>query len=156
MHSEPGRGGKENRQGNVRGKLTTTFSSTGTGAIHFLQKYPRLCYCAMLCCIIISALLTFSVMRPKRKSVREPFSPLQGELSQGITQFLHTAASLKEVLALQLQIDSLLKKDRLNGTDSLLLLNAFEKMELLEKQLNAPSGQVRNLPADTAQYGITN
>src|SRR3546814_10502205 len=101
MHSESGRGGAKNRQGNVRRKLPTTVSRIGKDAVHFLQKSPRLCYCAMLCCIVISAILAFSVMRPERKSVQGPISPLKGELSDGITQFLHTASSFNEVLALQ-------------------------------------------------------
>src|SRR3546814_18980190 len=99
MHSESGRGGAKNRQGNVRRKLPTTVSRIGKDAVHFLQKSTRLCYCAMLCCIVISAILVFSVMRPERTSVLGPISPLKGELSNGITQFLHPASSFNQFLA---------------------------------------------------------
>src|SRR3546814_19710257 len=122
MHSGSGKGVANNRQGNVRRKLPTTVSRICEDALHFLQKAPRLCYCAMLCCIVISAILAFSVMRPERKSVQGPISPLKGELSDGIPQLLHTASSFNEVLELPRQIDSLLRKDRLNGTDRLFLL----------------------------------
>src|SRR3546814_15050183 len=105
MHSGSGRGGAENRKGNFRRNLPTPVLRMCKDALHFLQKSPRLCYCAMLCCIVISAILAFSVMRPERKSVQGPISPLKGELSDGITQFLHTASSFNEVLALQRQID---------------------------------------------------
>lgn len=105
----------------------------------FLQKYPRQVFTAMLICMVTSVILAFSVMRQQK--IPAPSGMGMGVADTGMTsgmgQILSTGAALKEVLELQSQVGTILKKDSLNATDSLMLKAAFDRLESIHQKLNS-------------------
>lgn len=101
----------------------------------FLEKYPRQVFAAMMICMITSIVLAFSVMRQKIPA-SSGMGRAGSEVASGMGQILSTGASLKEVLELQSQIGAILKKDSLDQTDSLMLKEAFRRLESIHQKLN--------------------
>lgn len=102
----------------------------------FLEKYPRQVFAAMLICMITSIVLAFSVMRHQKIPAPSGMGRAGSEVASGMGQILSTGASLKEVLELQGQIGAILKKDSLGQTDSLMLKEAFRRLESIHQKLN--------------------
>lgn len=102
----------------------------------FLQKYPRQVFAAMLICMVTSVVLAFSVMRQQKIPAPSGMGKAGSEVASGMGQILSTGASLKEVLELQSQIGTILKKDSLDQADSLMLKEAFRRLESIHQKLN--------------------
>ncbi len=102
-----------------------------------LKRYPKQFFIAMIVLIIGSGILSFTVMRHGSKSASTYASGISSNTTSGLATILKTGSALSEVLSLQNQINSILKKDTLSSLDTLSLKNAFKRLEAISHQLNS-------------------
>lgn len=102
-----------------------------------LKRYPKQFFIAMIVLIIGSGILSFTVMRHGSKSASTYASGISSNTTSGLATILKTGSALSEVLSLQNQINSILKKDTLSSSDTLSLQNAFKRLEAINHQLNS-------------------
>lgn len=102
----------------------------------FLKKYPRQVYIAMLICIILSAALAFTVMRIDSNQGASIVPVGRAALKKETSGLFTSSSLLKEVLELQSRINQTLQKDSLSATDSVLVKEAFKRLETINHQLN--------------------
>lgn len=119
----------------LRKEFTVYFTRFSHGGSRFIGRYPRQVFTAMLVCMITSAVLAFSVMRQQKVSVRLETGSAASGVTTGLGQILGTSAALREILELQNRISTILKKDTLDQTDSLVLRQAFQRLESIHQQL---------------------
>lgn len=149
MHSEAA-GNARDEQGDHRRETGEDGQQHLVGGVaSWLEKYPRGSYAAMVGCIIISAVLAFSVMRPKRDETFKALPSLEGGLTNGMAEFAGTARKLGKLLELQAQLDSMLLKTRLDATDSLVLIDILQEIKQLKISPESPSPLNQNQQMDT-------
>lgn len=100
------------------------------------KKYPRLVFCSMLCCIVASGILAFTVMRIKNVQPLSVPTTTITPFTDGFGQIIDAGQSLKKVLNLQNKINVILHKDSLTAGDSLAVENAINELQILNRQLN--------------------
>jgi hypothetical protein len=98
--------------------------------VRVLERYPKSFLLGMTFLILVSAYLAFG-FRPQERKPVSAAAPVKEVHINGFGQVWQTAAKLKTVWDLRAQIDSLMKKQKLNARDSLLLQRAFTAMEQL-------------------------
>jgi len=108
------------------------FSGINNRVERLFAKHPRQVFGLMITCILISAVLAFTVMRKKP----ERFAALKFPAGSSSPSILQTGNMLRDVLALQNQINTILHKDSLNAADSLSLRQAFRQLEIIQSQIN--------------------
>ena len=101
-----------------------------TRFVRLLERHPKSFLSGMVIMMLASAYLAFSFRPPKRNPVSAA-APVKGVRINGLGQVWQTAAKLKTAWDLRAQIDSLMKKQKLNARDTILLQRAFTAMEQL-------------------------
>jgi hypothetical protein len=100
----------------------------GTGLKSIINNHPRFLFAMMVINIVLSAVLSFTVMRhhgPPQKVIQPQANPV----SAGFGQIMRTGEKLKRTIALKRQIDSLTTKKQLSAADSLALENALDTIQ---------------------------
>ena len=101
----------------------------------FVREKPKLIFKFMVGFIIFCIMLTTTLELSREPAERKRPQPRPG-ISQGFSGVTGGITSLMDVMQLKKEIASLLEKDTLSHTDSLKLLEAFERLEKINKQLN--------------------
>ncbi|MGV8135051.1 MAG: hypothetical protein AB2L20_07545 [Mangrovibacterium sp.] len=102
----------------------------------FVREKPKLIFKLMVGFIVFSILLTTALELSREPAERKRPQPRAG-LSEGFSGVTGGITSLMDVMQLKKEIASLLEKDSLSHADSLKLLEAFERLEMINKQLNS-------------------
>lgn len=92
-----------------------------------MTRHPKALFSLMILSILVSAFLAFSI-RPKKRTIR-PITTSIFLKEQDRGKLVKTALDLKTVWYLSIKVDSLMKKQRLNARDSIVLQQAFKDME---------------------------
>lgn len=101
----------------------------------FLETRPRTVFIAMVLSILVS--VGCFLFLPKETQKKEPFQlSVQQPLTDGMGGIVTTVSTLKELLEIRAVLDGLMQKDSLDSTDSLLMENAIDRMQVLEKRLS--------------------
>jgi len=110
----------------------------------FLEAQPRTVFFAMVLSILISVgcFLFLPKEIPQKDtvhlSVRQPLMDKMGGI-------VTTVSALKELLEIRTVLDSLMEKENLDSSDSLLMERAIDRMHILEKRL-AEANKHHNSP----------
>jgi hypothetical protein len=99
-----------------------------------LKAYPRTIFTGMIISILLSIGCFFFIPR-KIPSETSPTSSIIGSMQTSISGLASTASVMKELLALNGLIENVVKKESLNQQDSIFLIQALERMQILEKSL---------------------
>ena len=121
----------------LRKELAPYFEKAERVIGRLLKRYPKQFFIAMIILMIGSGILSFTVMRHGSKSASTYASGISSVTSGGLGTIIKTGSALREVLSLQNQINSILKKDTFSSLDTLSLQNAFKKLEAINHQLNS-------------------
>ncbi|WP_199120311.1 hypothetical protein [Pedobacter sp. ASV28] len=122
--------------GEIAKEFATYFSRFGNWFACICARYPKPIFSGMLACMLVSGVLAFTVMRVKReKPVLAPTNATS-PVADGFGQIMDAGQSLKSVLALQNQVNTILHKDSLTGADSAMVKDAIMQLEAIHKQLN--------------------
>lgn len=92
----------------------------------WLENHPRQVVLGMLVCITLSAGLSFTVLRYSERK-----SELKLPAASGISP-ASTAKALLETAELQIMMETILRKDRLSHSDSLLIKKAVRRLRELQ------------------------
>ncbi len=111
-------------------------SSLGSHIRRICERYPKLIFSVMVGAILVSGTLAFTVMRVKREEPLTLLSESSVPITQGLGEILGAGQALKEVLDLQNQINTVLRKDTLAPGDSLMVREAIRQLEKINRQLN--------------------
>jgi hypothetical protein len=112
------------------------FSSLGGHIRRICERYPKLIFWVMVGAILVSGTLAFTVMRVKREEPLTLLSESSVPITQGLGEILGAGQALKEVLDLQNQINTVLRKDTLAPGDSLMVREAIRQLEKINRQLD--------------------
>ena len=109
-----------------------------------LQRYPGYIFGGMLLIMLVSAVWMFAFKQREPASIGllvEPSLTSLDTISAKLPSISSTYTALNQVLDLQSQIQLLIDKDSLTTSDSLLLIDALERFESIQKsmQLNNAS-----------------
>lgn len=106
-----------------------------TGTKRFLETRPRTVFIVMVLSILVSVgcFLFLPKEKPKKDS---PNLFVQQPLMDGMGGIVTTVSTLKELLEIRTVLDGLIEKDSLDSSDSLLMENAIDRMQVLEKRLS--------------------
>ena len=101
----------------------------------FLEARPRTVFIAMVLSILVSVgcFLFLPEEKPKKDS---PNLFVQQPLTDGMGSIVTTVSTLKELLEIRTVLDGLIEKDSLDSSDSLLMENAIDRIQILEKRLS--------------------
>ncbi|MFD2742440.1 MULTISPECIES: hypothetical protein [Sphingobacterium] len=115
------------------------FGKYADGSAHrtkrFLETRPRTVFVAMILSILGS--VGCFLFLPKEKSKKDsPNLFVQQPLMDGMGGIVTTVSTLKELLEIRTVLDGLIEKDSLDSSDSLLMENAIDRMQVLEKRLS--------------------
>lgn len=112
--------------GRARGWITTMKQ--------WLEARPRGVFFAMVFGIMGSLVCVFYL--PREAPVSDP-SPLTvpAALSDGMGAVLTSVSTFKELLELRAFLDELVEKDSLDSSDSVLMGQAIDRLQILEKKL---------------------
>lgn len=104
-------------------------------AKHFLETRPRTVFIAMVLSILVSVgcFLFLPKETPKNDSTN---LFVQQPLTDGMGGIVTTVSTLKELLEIRTVLDGLIEKDSLDSSDSLLMENAIDRIQILEKRLS--------------------
>lgn len=101
----------------------------------FLEARPRTVFFAMVISILVS--VGCFLFLPKEKSKKDrPNLFVKQPLTDGMGGIVTTVSTLKELLEIRAILDGLMQKDSLDSTDSLLMENAIDRMQILERRLS--------------------
>ncbi len=101
----------------------------------FLEARPRAVFIAMVLSILVSA--SCFLFLPKEIPKKEPLQlSMQQPLMGGMGGIVTTVSALKELLEIRTILDSLMEKENLDSSDSLLMERAIDRMQILEKRLD--------------------
>lgn len=98
-----------------------------------LSGNPKISFSLMLLLLLVSAALSFTVLRhpdsiKKKVAVQEPTI-----VSDGFSQIMQATGKLKETIRLKQTVDSLTAKKQLNAADSLLLDSVLSRLQQIQK-----------------------
>jgi hypothetical protein len=102
----------------------------------YIRNHRIPAYTAMLICILLSALLAFTVMRVEKTGPLPSIAKSTGKAESGFSQIVETGQALQQVLDLQSQINAVLQKDNLTALDSAAVKDALKKLEAIQHQIN--------------------
>lgn len=110
----------------------------------FLEARPRTVFFAMVVSILVSAscFLFLPKETPQKDNVQ---LSVQQPLMDGMGGIVTTVSALKELLEIRTILDSLMEKENLDSSDSLLMERAIDRMQILEKRL-AETNKPQNSP----------
>lgn len=117
-------------------EFATYFSSLGDYIRHIFERYPKLIFSVMVCAILVSGTLAFTVMRVSREEQLPSLLGTSVPITKGLGEIMGAGQALKQVLDLQGQINTILRKDTLTSNDSLLVTDAFRQLEKINRQLD--------------------
>ncbi|MDM1050346.1 MULTISPECIES: hypothetical protein [Sphingobacterium] len=110
----------------------------------FLEARPRTVFFAMVASILVS--VGCFLFLPKETPKKEPLQlSVQQPLMDGMGGIVITVSALKELLEIRTVLDTLMQKDNLDSSDSLLMERAIDRMQVLEKRL-AEANKQHNSP----------
>ena len=110
----------------------------------FLETRPRAVFFAMVVSILVSVgcFLFLPKEIPQKDNVQ---LSVQQPLMDGMGGIVTTVSALKELLEIRTILDSLMEKENLDSSDSLLMERAIDRMQILEKRL-AETNKPQNSP----------
>ncbi|MCT1525666.1 hypothetical protein [Sphingobacterium hotanense] len=110
----------------------------------FLEARPRTVFFAMVVSILVSvgSLLFLPKEIPQKDTIQ---LSVQQPLMDGMGGIVTTVSALKELLEIRTILDSLMEKENLDSSDSLLMERAIDRMQILEKRL-AEANKHHNSP----------
>lgn len=115
-----------------------------TRSKRFLEARPRTVFFAMVLSILIS--IGCFLFLPKETPKKDPLQlSVQQPLMNGMGGIVTTVSTLKELLEIRTVLDTLMQKDSLDSSDSLLMERAIDRMQILEKRL-AEANRHHNSP----------
>lgn len=117
----------------LRKELTPYLRGTGEKIRQVLCMHPRFFFSSMVILMISSIVLAFTVLRNQQKKTVAAPSNISGA---GIGQLARKAAALQQLWRLQGEIDALLKKQKPDHADSLMIGSALSKMDSLRKAVH--------------------
>lgn len=117
-------------------EFATYFSSLGNKIRHICERYPKLIFSVMVSAILVSGILAFTVMRLSKKEQLPSLSATSVPITKGLGEIMGAGQALKQVLDLQNQINTILRKDTLTSSDSLFVTEAFRQLEKINRQLD--------------------
>jgi len=101
----------------------------------FLETRPRAVFTAMVVSILVSvSCFLFLPKETPKKDSTNLF--VQQPLTDGMGSIVTTVSTLKELLEIRTVLDGLIEKDSLDISDSLLMENAIDRIQVLEKRLS--------------------
>lgn len=110
----------------------------------FLEARPRAVFFAMVVSILVSA--SCFLFLPKEIPQKDTAQlSVQQPLMDGMGGIVTTVSALKELLEIRTILDSLMEKENLDSSDSLLMERAIDRMQILEKRL-AEANKYHNSP----------
>ncbi|WP_158829082.1 hypothetical protein [Mucilaginibacter lacusdianchii] len=127
---------KDTLQRELRREFGRYFGAAGTGLKALVSKKPKWTFAFMAVLLALSAVLSFT--RPRPPAGRGQQAARAVEVSDGFRQLMHTTARLRKTIELKGLIDSLAKKPRLTGADSVRLNRALDSLAALQKILIHP------------------
>ena len=110
---------------------------TGASFRRLVDRYPVHFFGIMVACMLGSGILAFTVMRvgtPHKLPVFTP-PPSSGAASE-LTGIIDTYSAIREVADLQQLIAEIVQKDTLSTGDSILLTDALQRFELIQRSIN--------------------
>lgn len=110
---------------------------TGASFRRLVDRYPVHFFGIMVACMLGSGILAFTVMRvgtPHKLPVFTP-PPSSGVASE-LTGIIDTYSAIREVADLQQLIAEIVQKDTLSTGDSILLTDALQRFELIQRSIN--------------------
>lgn len=102
----------------------------------FVREKPKLLFMIMVVTIIASIILTAILEVTEKPADKKRLSPVSG-LTRDFSEMSGSVFTISEVISLKKEISQLLEKDSLSHTDSLRMLEAFQKLEKLNRKLNS-------------------
>ncbi|WP_166333028.1 hypothetical protein [Sphingobacterium chungjuense] len=113
-------------------------------AKRLIEARPHAVFSIMVIAILISA--SCFLFLPKEIPKKEPLQlSLQQPLMDGMGSVVTTVSALKELLEIRTVLDTLMRKESLDSSDSLLMESAIDRMQILEGRLSEESNH-QNLP----------
>ena len=105
------------------------FSKAGNETRSFTERYPKLLYGLMVLSIVVSISVVFALRKRPAPPPKVTISPV----SDSFSQVLRLSAALKETLVLKKQVDSISRKQTLDKSDSVLLLNDLDRLQKINQ-----------------------
>lgn len=102
----------------------------------FVREKPKLLFRIMVATIIVSIILTTTLEMTEKPPDKKRLAPVSG-MNYGFSEMSGSVFTISEVISLKKEISLLLEKDTLSHTDSLRMLEAFQKLEKLNRKLNS-------------------
>jgi len=101
-----------------------------------MKKHPKLLFTLMLISMVISAGLSFTMLRNHEPAVKKDqvSQAKRNVVTDGLDQISQTAGAIHQTILLKNQIDSLSKKQNLTHQDSLTLEKDLDRLRQLQKQ----------------------
>ena len=97
------------------------------------SRYPKQVYGTMVLLILVSAICSFLIRgtSPAPAQKWRPSSRLVTPVADGFGQIMQKGIALKEAAKIKTQIEALILKDSLTGTDSILLEKSIDRLHEL-------------------------
>lgn len=111
-----------------------------------LESRPITIYIIMVAAMAISAILSFLVLKPAKRSPETIKASVTTVFSSGLGDLASTASALKDLLELQQVVNGLMDRDSLGTADSLVLDSALTRMQQIEKQIKNMGGHPSQKP----------
>lgn len=102
----------------------------------FLVAYPKPVFGIMVICILASAVLTLTVLRPGKSGPKPTVKTVTETAGRGFSQILSTADALRETLRIKQEISAIIARDTLTAADSLRLEKALDRFHQLTQTSN--------------------
>lgn len=139
---------KDTLYSELRKEFGTYFNVTETRARSFLEDHARLVFRLMIGIMLISIILSFTVFRHRDSLVSTNVAKPQSRLTRptqpavitdGFSRIMQVSSSLREMLALKKQVDSITAKKFLTRQDSLTLEKDLDRLQQINKPLKTQS-----------------
>ena len=102
----------------IKNEFKIYFEKSSVAITQKMQKRPKLIFIAMTCCILLSAGLSFTILRNKEPADKDLKSRNVNLVNDGFNQITATANAIRQTIQLKQQIDSLSAKKALSKKDS--------------------------------------
>lgn len=104
----------------------------------FLEARPRSIFFAMVVSIFVS--IGCFLFLPKETPKKDPAHlSVQHPVMNGMDGIVTTVSALRELLEMRAILDTLMQKENLSSSDSLLMESAIDRMQIIEKRLAEPN-----------------
>jgi hypothetical protein len=98
-----------------------------------MKKHPKLLFALMLISMVISAGLSFTMLRNHDPAAQVQKPLVKPVITDGFDQISHTAAAIQKTIGLKNRIDSLSRKPSLTRQDSTTLEQDLDLLRQLQK-----------------------